>query len=122
MPNRMKMKGDRAERAAKDIAAASGFPWCERLKAGDQRDKGDLWLAPGVMAQVKDRKTIALRQWLGELTEQKSNARADLGVLVVKLSAPGKPPIWAAVMEFEPWLKLARQAGWGQPLEEEAQP
>ncbi|ADG98798.1 hypothetical protein Srot_2350 [Segniliparus rotundus DSM 44985] len=120
MTNRMKAKGDRAERAVKDMAAANGFPWCERLKAGDQRDKGDLSLAPGVIAQVKDRKTLSLRQWLVDTEAQRVNARADVGVLVVKLASPGKAPVWAAVMELPGWLSLARQAGWGEPLEQEA--
>ena len=115
MANRMKLKGDRAERDAGKIAGANGFPWWHRQKAGAERDRGDLWLCPGVIAQVKDQKRHAFPEWLRDLEEQKANARADVAVLVVKHSIPGKTPLWTATMPYEDMLQLLRQAGWGEP-------
>ncbi|WP_148223477.1 hypothetical protein [Segniliparus rotundus] len=115
----MKQKGDRAEREAGRIAGASGFPWWERMKAGAERDRGDLTLCPYVIAQVKDCKRISIPEWLRQLAQQKRNARADVAVLVVKHSIPGKAPVWSMILPYQEGLRLLRQAGWGEPVTDE---
>lgn len=121
MPNRMKQKGDRAEVAARSALRARGFPWTERTKAGYERDAGDLHLAPGVIAQVKDVRTPRWAEWLDGLDEQVAEANADVGFLIHKRVGVGETRAgeWLAVMTLEQMAVLLRRAGYGSPLDGE---
>ena len=121
MPNRMKQKGDRAEVAVRTVLRALGFPWCERTKAGYERDAGDLHLVPGVIAQVKNVRTPRWAEWLEGLDAQVAEAKADIGFLVWKRVGVGdaRAGEWLAVMTVEEMAVLLRRAGYGHPLDEE---
>jgi hypothetical protein len=122
MTNARKAQGDRAETAARDHARARGFPGTERTRAGYTRDHGDLHLAPGVIAQVKDCRTLRWGEWLPELAEQRADAGADVAMLVVKRPGMGARSTgqWLAVMSYDDMLDLVRRAGYGTPTEEVA--
>ena len=119
MTNANKAKGDRAERAARDFYRANGFPGTERTRAGYARDHGDLHLAPGAIAQVKDCRTLRWQEWLSGLAEQKADARADAAWLVVKRPGQGDPGEWLAVMTVAEHARLLRAAGWGTPIDDD---
>lgn len=115
MSNPNKAKGDRAERTGRDYLRAHGFPGTERTRAGYTRDAGDLHLSPGVIAQVKDCRTLRWREWLAELAEQALEAQADIGLLIVKRPGMGDPGQWLAVTTVERMTELLRGAGYGTP-------
>lgn len=117
MPNPRKAQGDRAEQAARDHARTHGFPGAERTRAGYTRDHGDVHLAPGVIVQTKDCKSLRWASWLPELAEQKTDAGADVAALVVKRPGMGAANAgqWLAVMAYDDWLALTRAAGYGTP-------
>lgn len=122
MTNPNKLKGDRAERAARDYLRTVGFPGAERTRAGYTRDAGDLHLAPGVIAQVKDCKVLRWQEWLAGLNEQAAEAQADVGLLVVKRPGQGNPGEWLAVMPLRKMAALLRLAGFGTSLDIETTP
>lgn len=114
MPNRMKEKGDRAEREAVATFHRNGFPAAERTRAGYFRDAGDIHLTPGVISQVKDRKQYAWPEWLQQLADQKTEANADHAFLMVKRPGFGQGEQWLGVMPVEDLLNLIRAAGYGE--------
>lgn len=125
MPNAMKAKGDREERAVLEIIRPNGFPDAERTRAGRMEDQGDIhmcWetsIAPGVICAVKDTKVINWSQFLGELDEQLKHSGADVGFLSLKRSRPGKAPLRVAALPLEDMLYLLRMAGYGTPIDPE---
>lgn len=120
MPNANKRRGDWAERVTQDVLQELGFPWCQKTRAGYQRDLGDLHLVPGqmVIAQVKNVRTPLWSSWLDDLHEQMANAEADHGFLVWKRSGVGESRAkeWLAVMTLEQMALLLRRAGYGSEL------
>lgn len=114
MANRNKEKGDRYEREILALAKRSGFVDASRTRPGRKEDQGDIHLAPGLIAQCKDQKTPEWRVWLAELEEQRLEARADHGLLVVKRRGiGGRPPLHLAVLPLDDMLRLLCDAGWG---------
>lgn len=119
MPNRMKQKGDRAERAARDWYKSSGFPYVAKTRAGYTRDIGDLHLCPGAITQVKDCRVLRWAEWLLQLEEQRQEAKADVAWLTVKRPGMGdtRAGQWLAVMTISDFTALLRAAGYGDPPE-----
>lgn len=114
MANHNKARGDQYERDILAIARRSGFPFAERTRPGRKEDQGDIHLAPGLIAQCKDQKTPEWRDWLAELEEQRLEAHADHGLLVVKRRGiGGRPPLHLAVLPLDDMLRLLCDAGWG---------
>lgn len=114
MTNRMKARGDSYERDILKIARRSGFIFAERTRPGRREDQGDIFLAPGIVLQVKDQKTPAWREWLSELKSQRITARAEHGILVVKRrGSGGRPPLHLAVMPLDDMLRLLCDCGYG---------
>ncbi|KZM68465.1 hypothetical protein [Nocardia terpenica] len=124
MANALKRKGDAFERLLRDYFRVCGFPWCERTKAGYERDGGDLHLdavigmSPGVICQAKNVRTPRWRDWVNGLREQVDNAHADVGFIALKLQGSAKPEEQLAFMPLPEFLHLVRRAGYGNPIEE----
>jgi len=116
MSNPNKRKGDIAERKVRDAFRTLGFPHCERTRAGHPDDHGDMWLAPGVMAQVKDVGSPSYGVWLADTETQRVAGNADHAVLVHKRRGVGDPTQWYVVMTVEQAAGLLRAAGYGEPL------
>lgn len=117
MPNPNKIKGDMFERAVQAYLQKNGFPWCEKTRAGYERDTGDLHLVPGpaVIAQVKNRAKWEVPAWLAGLQNQVRNAGARHGMLVVKKPRVSDPGQSYVVMELAAVVELLREAGYGAP-------
>ena len=85
-----KAKGDAFEREVVAFLRAHGFPYAERsFGAGRRDDQGDVLGLPGVVVQVKNHKRHALSEWVEQAEEQRTRARASVGVVVAKRR--GKP-------------------------------
>lgn len=121
MTNANKIKGDWAERVVQSVFRRHGFPWTEKTRAGYERDLGDLHLVPAraVIAQVKNVRVPLWLAWLADLEEQKTNAGADVAVLVWKPGGLGETRAdeWLSVMRTRDMAELLRRAGYGHPLD-----
>lgn len=117
MPNANKRKGDRAEIAVANALRDLGFPDVARTRAGHPDDHGDMWLCPGVIAQVKDVAQAAYGPWLAATEQQRTAADADRAILVHKRRGIADASQWLVVMTVEQAAELLRAAGHGDPLD-----
>ena len=103
-------KGAQFERDVVTYLRDNGFPHVERAYgAGRPDDVGDLDGVPGWCFELKNHQRLDLAGWIGELTAEQANARAEYGAVIVKRR--GKP-IGAAyvVMELEQLARLLKEA------------
>lgn len=90
MANKSGAIGTKSETASVRAIKARGFPDAERKRPTGRYDCGDLTGTPGICWQVKGGKAAAkasdnqILEWLAATEEQRVNAGADIGVLVVK--------------------------------------
>ena len=125
MTNSNKRRGDWAERVVQAVFRRYGFPWTEKTRAGYERDLGDLHLVPAraVIVQVKNVRAPRWLEWLADLEEQKTNAGADVALLVWKPGGLGETRAdeWLSVMRTRDMAELLRRAGYGHPLVDEGE-
>ncbi len=94
MVNRPKDIGTAGESAVVKYLRAHGFPQAERRALAGAFDLGDI-LTPGVCWEVKAGKAAEnasggqVEAWMAETETERRNARADIGVLVLKRKAVG---------------------------------
>jgi hypothetical protein len=110
MTNVQKVKGDVFERLVRDHAEARGFR-AERTRAGYARDAGDVHLltdAGRVLAtlQAKNHRTWCLAEWLRELAEQRTEAKALHAALVIKRRGVADPGQSYVVLTLDNYLDL----------------
>lgn len=151
MVNRPKAIGTAAETAVTRAARRLGFPNADRLPLSGALDRGDVGLCPGVILEVKGGGVAknatdgAITRWLAETYIERSNADADIGLLVTQRAGVGAPNAhrwWAwwrlgdltdltggdaeAVasatqapvrMTLDDALTIIRNAGYGNPIE-----
>jgi hypothetical protein len=145
--------GTAAETAVARYLAANGFPHAERRALRGNLDCGDITGTPGICWEIKGGKAAAtasdgqVAAWLDETEAERINARADVGILVMRRAGigPANAGRWWAVMPFGTLMFLApigtrrvvgvghpvrlhladacirlRDAGYGDPLEKDA--
>ena len=114
MSNPNKRKGDRAERAVRDLATER-YPGSFKTRAGFNDDLGDVIVehpAGRVVLQVKDVAKPAWSAWFGQLADQvatcaRESSRDVLdGLIVHKARGVGDPAKWRAVAELGTMLDL----------------
>ena len=116
MANPAKQKGTAAESAfVKNPKVLAHFPHVERRTLSGQYDQGDISGMVGLAVEIKNHKTYKLQEWLCETAVEKTNAKADFGILVVKPNGVGLTSVgeWFAVMTVSEMLKLLSEAGYG---------
>lgn len=108
MVNRSKIIGTGAEVAVVKYLRDNGFAQAERRALAGIHDQGDVAGTPGLVWEVKARRTLALPAWLRETEKERARAKADFGILVVKPAGYGVTRVgrWWAVMRAEQWSKL----------------
>lgn len=108
-------KGTWAETATVDYFQHSGFPHADRLTLKGNKDRGDVGLCPGVIAEVKNDKSMDIAGWLRETEVERGHARAAVGFLVVKPPGIGRTRVnlWWSVMYQGQWDDLRVAANWG---------
>lgn len=99
--SKSKQKGTAAETAVVKALQRLGWPHVERRALQGTLDKGDVAGMPGVCWEVKDAKTWQVSGWLQETLEERMNAKATHGILVIKLPGVGHSNAekWLTVME-----------------------
>lgn len=101
MVNRPRNKGTSAEALVVKYLASNGFPWAERRSLKGAQDWGDVTGTPGLVWEVKYANAgIRMGEWIGETYEERLNAKADHGILVLKPKQMGAAQIvhWFAAM------------------------
>jgi Holliday junction resolvase len=100
-----KRKGHAAELAVVKWLRAYGIK-ADRIQAGTHDDIGDVTGWPGVVIEVKDRKTHDWSAYFEQLNRQINNLDAYTGVVICK--RPGKTDVseWMAVMPAYWWMEL----------------
>lgn len=91
----------------------SGFPQADRLTLRGNKDRGDVGLCPGVIAEVKNDASMDISGWLRETETERGHARAVVGFLVIKPPGIGKTRVhmWWSVMYQGQWDDLRSAAG-----------
>lgn len=107
-------KGTRAERWTATALQRLMYPNADRGPLRGKFDKGDIMNTPGVCFEVKDAKTWVVPKWMRETEAERVNAKADFGILVIKMPRVGYPNAhrWLTVMDFAAALQLQVLADW----------
>lgn len=114
-------KGARAENDTAKWLRDNGFPYARRHGPGQADDIGDIAeLGPGLVLDVKDRQTARPTTWIDQLTAEMENAGADIGAVIWKRAGTTDVAHWHALLPVHALARLLRQAGWGVPLEGDA--
>lgn len=110
---RPKDKGTQAESWSVEYLQSNGFPYAERIALAGAADKGDVKVCPGVIAEVKNCKTLSLPAWFAELAAEVGNANAKHGFLIAKPDGIGRTRVgqWWAGMTVEGFSALHEEAG-----------
>jgi len=149
MARRPRDIGTDAERAVVRVLRANGFPNAERRALRGSADAGDITGTPGIVWEVKGGNTARrssdyqVEAWLVETEQERRNAGADIGVLVVQRAGVGPANAhrwWAVIpagslarllqgeqaqvdslhipvrMILGDALRLLRESGYGRPL------
>lgn len=110
-----KAKGTAAEAAVANYLKFRGWPYAERRALFGSVDRGDITGTPGLVWEVKAGATLCIPAWLRETEQERVNAKADYGVLVVKPKGVGAGNVdrWWAVMHLYQVADVLRSAGYG---------
>lgn len=102
MVNKPKNKGTAAESAVVDLLRATFWPHAERRAMQGGKDVGDTTGHPGLVFEVKDCKVWSIPAWLRETETERVNAKADIGILVIKMPRIGYPNAdrWVGVLNY----------------------
>lgn len=111
--SRSKAKGTAAETAVVNALLRLGFPYAERRALNGALDLGDITGIPGICWEVKDARVWKAAEWMRETETERVNARADYGILVIKVAGVGAPNAdrWLTVMPFWQASRLYGFAG-----------
>ncbi len=138
MVNRSGNVGTATETAVVRVLNAHGFPTAERRRLRGRYDLGDITGCPGLVWEVKGGNAARhasdalIEQWLDETEQERDNAHAWHGVLVVarKGIGPANADRWWAIVRahhgdvsvtvryyLADYLTLLRMRGYGEPLQ-----
>jgi hypothetical protein len=117
---RSKDIGTRAESAVVAYLRAHGWPTAERRALAGAADLGDIVGTPGLVWEIKGgykAETAGdgiVASWLLETESERINARADVGVLVMKQRAygPKRAGFWSAAMTVGTAAQLLEATTW----------
>lgn len=112
-----KGKGRAFENSVVRYFTKAGWPYTERRRLAGYRDKGDVSGIPAVMVEVKACKEYQLPAWMREVDAQTEHAKADIGVLWMKLAGKADAADGLVVMRPQMFVRLLRLAGYGPPMD-----
>lgn len=112
-----RQKGTAFETQVVEALKANGFSHAERRALHGTADKGDITGTGPLVWECKNHKEIKLSEWLTETEQERLNAMADHGILVVKRKGRGDALKSYAVMELGQLITLLREAGYGNSKE-----
>jgi hypothetical protein len=110
--SKSKQKGTAAETSVVKYLKENGFVHAERRALTGTNDKGDITGCGPVVFEVKNHKAMDLAGWLKELQTETVNAEANTGCVVAKKRGTTNPGDWYAVLPFEWFVHLLKEAGY----------
>ena len=110
--SKQRAKGTMYESMVAQYLRDNGFPYAERRALSGTYDKGDLTGMPGLVVECKNHKELSFSEWLRETEQERQNADADYGVLVVKRRGVWDAGESYAVMSLADMARLLKQAGY----------
>lgn len=115
--SRAKQKGTLAETAVAEYLQTI-WPTVERRVQSGANDKGDIAGVPNTVVEVKNQATYKISEWLRETETERQNAKADLGLLVIKPKGVGVSKIdqWWCVVDLATIAKLIKRLEDGERL------
>jgi len=113
MTTPQKAKGSQWERDVAKYFNENGYPQVERrYGAGNTVDKGDLnGFAHAIIIECKNVGKITLASIMDETEAEKNNAKADIGLAVIKRRNTSAGRAYA-VVTLEDMVKLLQMAGY----------
>lgn len=108
-----KRKGTSFETLIVRYLQTVGFPYAERRALHGNLDKGDITGCGPLVFECKAAKRHELSNWLGQTEQERQNAAADYGILVVKRQGHNTGAEQYAVMRLEDMVRLLKEAGYG---------
>ena len=108
--SKSKQKGTLAETAVADYLRQT-FPAVERRALQGKFDMGDIAGVPNCVVEVKNQRSYKIHEWMKETETERINAKADLGILVIKPNGVGVANTnqWWAVVSLEAITKLIEE-------------
>lgn len=110
--SKQKAKGTAAETAVVKFLRDNGFKYAERRALTGNYDQGDITGCGPVVFEVKNHKTMDLSGWVAELVEEIRNANAITGAVVAKKRGTTYPGDWYAILPFNLFVELLKEAGY----------
>ena len=92
---------------------SKGCIHAERRALHGNLDKGDITGTGPLVWECKNHKALDLSGWLRETEQERQNANANHGILVVKRRSYGEPGDQYAVMRLSDLVELLKEAGYG---------
>jgi len=92
---------------------SKGWIHAERRALHGNLDKGDITGTGPLVWECKNHKTLDLSGWLRETEQERQNANATHGILVVKRRSYGEPGDQYAVMRLSAMVERLKEAGYG---------
>jgi len=101
-------KGTLAERLVANYLTTVGWPYAERRAMAGSNDRGDITGTPGIVWEIKSGARLSLPEWMRETEQERKNAGAHTGVLVVKPRGMGAAQVgeWWSVMPLRVTARL----------------
>lgn len=115
--SRSKQKGTAAETAVVNYLRDHGFGTAERRALAGKNDLGDILTGPGLAWEIKAHKRYAIPEWLNETEDERENADAEFGILIVKPVGVGAANVgkWWFILTVDQGVAMLRDAGYGDP-------
>jgi hypothetical protein len=108
-----KARGTKWESAIVAFLRDKGFTYAERRALSGANDMGDLTGIPGVVVEAKHVARTDLSGWLDEAEQERTNAKADVGVVWMKRRGYTSPGRAYVVMTGDDFAWLLKSAGYG---------
>jgi len=112
--SKQRAKGTSFETAIVRYLQENGFQYAERRALHGEADKGDITGTPGLAWECKNHKTLKISEWIRETEQERINAKAEYGFLIVKRAGVGNPGEQYAMMTLDQLCRLLGDAGYGK--------
>lgn len=112
--SKQRQKGTAFETAVVRFLQEHGFKYAERRALHGDADRGDITGTPGLVWECKNHKTLKVSEWIRETEQERVNAGADYGFLIVKRAGVGDVGKQYAMMTLDQLCRLLEDAGFGK--------
>lgn len=114
--SKQRAKGTAFESAVCRFLAEEGFPHAERRALSGTQDRGDIAGILGWVLEVKNCRKVELAAWIDEAAVEQANDGADFSAVWHHRVGKAHPSAGYVTMTGAMFVRLLRQAGYGEPL------